>query len=116
MQKKARQLNLFPDIIESAELVAVNNPRGTFYRIRIEIHANAFQVIKESGTSGRVLDTRAWPADSLKDALKMFTRRIKAKTNPNRKSPRVYVAVDKDCSEQTVSVPETEDKQAVGQN
>ena len=64
-----------------------------FYRIWIEAAAGTFTVHKESGIRDRVLDKRAWPFDSLDNARKLFGWRIKSKTNPERKSPRVYTLV-----------------------
>lgn len=84
------QLSLFPDIVRSAHLVAPNSPKRAFYRIWIEANAGFLAVRKESGIRGRVLDRRRWPVDTLDQAIKMFERVIKAKTNPQRKSPRKY--------------------------
>ncbi|MGD8846165.1 MAG: hypothetical protein PVJ84_08005 [Desulfobacteraceae bacterium] len=48
---------------------------------------------KESGVRDRVLDKRTWPFDTLDDARKLFDRRVKSKTNPQRKSSRIYTLV-----------------------
>ncbi len=90
---KARQLSLFPETICAAYLMATESPKNAFYRIWIESDAGIFTVRKESGIRDRVLDERAWPFDALGDARKLFDRRIKSKTNPERKSPRKYTLV-----------------------
>lgn len=90
MQAAAQQLSLFPEIIESAYLVALDNPRNTFYRIWIEENAGVYSVVKESGSKGRVLDTRAWPVEGFDQAKRLFDRKIRAKTNLERKSLRKY--------------------------
>lgn len=90
---KARQLSLFPEIICAAYMVATESPKSAFYRIWIEADAGAFAVIKESGIRDRVLDKRAWPFDTLEGARELFDRRVRSKTNPERKSPRIYTLV-----------------------
>lgn len=90
MQAAALQLSLFPEIVESAYLVAVDNPRDTFYRIWIEENAGAYSVVKESGSKGRVLDKRVWPMDGYEQAKRLFDCKVKAKTNSERKSLRKY--------------------------
>lgn len=85
-----QQLSLFPEIIESVDLMAIDNPRNTFYRIWIEENAGVYSVIKESGSKGRVFDKRAWSFDDYIQAKRLFDRKIKAKTDPERNSPRKY--------------------------
>ena len=87
---KYRQLKLFAQKLCSADLVAADSPRGAFYRIWIEDNNGSFMLIKESGIKGRVLDKRSWSFESLAEAQKVFRRRIKQKTDPERKSPRKY--------------------------
>ena len=91
---KFEQLGLFPDIVCSAYLVAGDSPKSAFYRIWIEVNAGLYTVIKESGIKDRVLNKRAWPQASLEEARKLFDRRIKEKTNSERKSPRKYQLID----------------------
>jgi hypothetical protein len=93
-RSKLKQLTLFPNIICSAYLVAVDSPRQAFYRIWVEADTGIFTVVKESGVQkGRVLDRRAWRFGCRKEAQKLFDRRIKEKTNPKRNSPRKYTIV-----------------------
>ena len=87
------QRSLFPEIICSAYLVATESPKVAYYRIWVEFDAGVFTVRKESGIRDRALDRRAWPFEALDDARKMFDRRIRAKTNPERKCPRKYTMV-----------------------
>lgn len=91
--KKHEQLNLFSQKLKHAFLVARDSPRQAFYRIWIERNVGEVRIVKESGIKGRVLDRRCWPAESLDAAIELFHRRIKAKTNPDRKSPRKYQLV-----------------------
>ena len=50
-----------------------------------------YRVRKISGIEGRKPDRREWRFESLKEAEKEFDRKLKSKTNLNRKSPRKYV-------------------------
>ena len=85
--EKFRQLSLFPDIVCSAFLLAADSPKCAFYRIWVEANAGSYAVFKESGIKGRVLDKRAWRYENLDEARKLFERRIRSKTNPERKCP-----------------------------
>jgi hypothetical protein len=78
--------------VRSAYLVA-DSSKSAFYRIWIEADAGIYTVLKESGIKGRVLDRRAWPQEIMDEAIKLFDRRIKAKTNPECKCPRKYTMV-----------------------
>ena len=85
------QLNLFePVSIKEVCLIVPNSPGQTFYNIRLETYHGQYLVKKESGTRGKVWDKRSWTFDFFEDADKYFKRRIKEKTNRNRKSPRKY--------------------------
>jgi hypothetical protein len=88
--RKHEQLKLFTQKLNSAFLVAADSPRRAFYRIWIEDTAGKIRLVKESGVRGRVLDRRIWPFTDFQEAEKAYQRRIKAKTNPDRKSPRKY--------------------------
>ena len=63
------------------------------YKIWIERIDDDYRIVKENGMKGRVLDRRCWPVEDLDDAQTKFQRRVKAKTNPERKSPRKYTLV-----------------------
>ncbi len=89
-----KQLSLFPDQLCSAYLVAPDSPQKAFYRIWIERNACIYTVCKESGAKGRVLDKRSWPFEKFEEAQKLYDRRIKSKTNPDRKSPRKYQLIE----------------------
>ncbi len=84
------QLNLFTVKVSVAYLEAAESPRKAFYRIWIEDTDGKIKIVKESGAKGRVLDRRVWSCQDFKEAEKAYHRRIKAKTNPDRKSPRKY--------------------------
>jgi len=60
------------------------------HNICLEAYHGQYIAKKESGTRGKVWDKRSWTFDFFEDADKYFERRIKEKTNRNRKSPRKY--------------------------
>lgn len=84
------QLDLFTHKLKSALLVAGDSPRKAFYKIWIEQALDDYKIVKESGIKDRVLDRRIWPFTNIQEAEKAYQRRINAKTNPDRKSPRKY--------------------------
>ncbi len=85
------QLNLFkPVSIKEVCLIVPHSPGQTFYNIRLEVYGGKYLVKKESGTRGKIWDRRLWTFESFDQAKKYFERRIKEKTNRNRKSPRKY--------------------------
>ena len=88
-----KQLSLFPDRLCSAYLVAPDSSKKA-YRIWIESNACIYKVCKESGAKARILDKRSWSFEKLEEAQKMYDRRIKSKTNPDRKSPRKYQLIE----------------------
>jgi hypothetical protein len=47
-------------------------------------------VVKESGVKGRLSDWCIWLYADFAEAEKAYKMRIKAKTNPDRKSPQNY--------------------------
>lgn len=89
-KSSCRQLSLFPIVLEEADLLALNSPRQTFYRIWIEENAGLYSIVKESGAGGKVLDRRSWKAETAEEAKGFLDRKLKEKTNPARKSPRRY--------------------------
>jgi len=91
-REKINHFGLLPEIVCAAYLVA-DSPKHAFYRIWIEGGAGIYSVRKESGVEGRVLDKRTWPQENLDEARKLFERRIRTKTNPQRKCPRKYTMV-----------------------
>ena len=79
--------------IRCAHLVAPESRRRAFYKIWIEESGSGFRVCKESGASGQVWDRRAWELHSIEDAVRLFERRVREKTNPETKRPRTYQQV-----------------------
>ena len=79
--------------IRCAHLIAPESRRRAFYRIWIEGSGSGFRVCKESGASGKFWDRRSWELGSLEEAERLFVRRIREKTDPGRKRPRIYRAV-----------------------
>ena len=85
------QLEAFrPRVLRNAHLVVLNTPRKTFYSIRIEERHGTFRVLKVSGALGKVWDKRTWEFSTLDEAEALFSRRIREKTDPGRRSPRIY--------------------------
>jgi hypothetical protein len=83
-----RQMSLFPNIVRKIRLVA-DSPRKAWWSLAIiEVYGSYF-LIKKSGTKAGLLDTRKWPAKNYDKALKIFEKKVKLKTDPNRKK-RVY--------------------------
>ncbi len=79
------------EILDKAELCADASPKKAFYRIWIaRDDEGTFVVEKESGALGKVLDKRSWKYEDEKRAREFFRRKVKEKTNPQRKSPRIY--------------------------
>ena len=79
-----------PNVFKNAHLVVLNTPRQTFYSIWLEISHGAFRVLKVSGARGKVWDKKVWEFSTLDEAEALFTRRIREKTDPGRRSPRKY--------------------------
>jgi len=79
-----------PNVVKNVHLMVSDTPRQTFYSIWIEEHDETFRVHKVSGARGRVWDERVWEFASLDEAERLFNRRVKEKTDPNRRSPRKY--------------------------
>ena len=77
-------------VLKNAHLVVLDTPRKTFYSIRIEECHGMFRVLKVSGALGKVWDKRTWEFPTLDEAERLFSRRIKEKTDPERRSPRKY--------------------------
>ena len=77
------QPNLFePVAIKEVYLIVPDTPGQTFY-IRLETYHGQYLVKKESGTRGKIWDTRLWTVESFEQAKKYFERRIKEKINSN---------------------------------
>ncbi|MGC8493464.1 MAG: hypothetical protein ACP5SH_17195 [Syntrophobacteraceae bacterium] len=79
-----------PRILKDAHLVVLNTPRKTFYSIRLEECSGKFRVRKVSGALGKVWDKRTWEFSTRDEAERLFSRRIREKTDPGRHSPRKY--------------------------
>jgi len=80
-----------------AILEAPDSPMRAFYRIWVDELPlfGLAMVTKESGGLGKVFDRRTWSFESFEDALEFFKRRVRDKTNPERRSPRIYRCVGK---------------------
>lgn len=90
------QLKLFDLVVlEHAELIS-DSPKKAFWNIRLEHENETFSVVKVSGIGDIVLDRRRWRHKSYDKALKDYGRRLRAKLNPTRKSPRRYKIIDEE--------------------
>ncbi|MDM8515732.1 hypothetical protein QUF76_05995 [Desulfobacterales bacterium HSG16] len=84
------QIALFqPTTLESVFLRA-KSPKNAFYKLWIELFNGVYTIRKESGCGNTVYDRRQWEFCDIETALKFYKRRIRDKTNPDRKSPRKY--------------------------
>ena len=84
-----RQLDLFPNQIRKVKLQADSAKKAWWQLELLELNGEYF-IKKQSGIPGKVLDTRKWPQSDLKRAIMTYNRKVKAKLNPKRKSPRKY--------------------------
>ena len=79
------------EVLAITNLCAPESPQKAFYRIWIEkVGEKSFLVQKESGAAGKVLDRRSWKYDDEGRAWAFYRRKVREKTNPKRKSPRIY--------------------------
>jgi hypothetical protein len=83
-----RQLSLFPNIVRRIDLRS-NSPRKAWWRLMIQECRGKYTLIKESGIQSGMLDRRRWPMKSYDKALIIFEKKVKMKTDPNRKT-RIY--------------------------
>lgn len=83
------QLSLFPICLRMVKLQADSKKKAWWKLELLELNGEYF-IEKQSGIPGKVLDTRKWPQNSLKSAVKTYNRKVKEKLNPERKSPRKY--------------------------
>lgn len=84
------QLNLFePVVLRSEFLRSDNSPRKAFYNIWLMDDKGKYSVKKESGAQGKILNSKEWFFKDDKEAESFFQKKIREKTNPDRKD-RVY--------------------------
>lgn len=76
--------------VKKASLVAPSSAKQAFYKMWLKETDGTFEVYKESGIGQTVLDRRSWAFEKFETAEQFFNRKIKAKINPLRKSPRKY--------------------------
>ena len=79
-------------VLRSTSLKA-KSPKRAFYNLAIIKITDGYLVRKESGAGSKVLHREAWFRDSFEDALKLYEKILREKTNPRRKSPRKYTIV-----------------------
>jgi hypothetical protein len=82
-------------VLKIAYLEAPESPRRAFYLLWIEKTGRGFRVCKESGVGAgcTTLHRKAWEFDTIEEAEKLFSKVVRRKTRPNRKSPRQYRAI-----------------------
>ncbi len=84
------QLNLFdPAVLRSESLKAETSRRKAFYSIRLMEECGRFSVKKESGANGKTYHEKTWFFPGETEAQSFFERKIREKTNSNRKQ-RLY--------------------------
>jgi len=88
------QLSLFYKIVDTVHLAA-NSPRQAFYRISLISDVDQVWLKKEWGAKQKIHGSRYKIYKSLQKAEKEMARTIREKTNPNRKSKRIYNKVNK---------------------
>jgi len=67
-----------------------NSPKKAFYVLILDRVPGGYQVRKESGGNGCVFHRSAWFKKTLNEAECLFSKIVSEKTNPARKSRRVY--------------------------
>ena len=82
------QLSLFPNVLRSIRLQA-DSPRKAWWQLQIIECYGKYSLVKKSGIKSGLLDTRRWPMKSYEKALQIFEKKVKIKTDKNRKT-RVY--------------------------
>jgi len=88
------QLSFFSTTIDTVYLAA-DSPRQAFYRLYLTSEmGHQVRLEKEWGAKQKILGHRVHVFKSLQKAKKEMARTIREKTNPNRKSKRIY-KVDK---------------------
>ena len=88
------QLSLFSKIIDTVHLEA-KSPRQAFYRISLISDVDQVRLKKEWGAKQKIHGSREQLYKSLQKAEKDMSLTIREKTNPNRKSKRIYNKVNK---------------------
>ncbi|ETR68667.1 MAG: hypothetical protein OMM_10286 [Candidatus Magnetoglobus multicellularis str. Araruama] len=91
------QLSLFSKTIDTVYLLA-NSPRQAFYRLSLISDFDQVRLKKEWGTKQKTHGSREKVYKSLQKAEKELARTIREKTNPNRKSKRIYNKVNVNSS------------------
>jgi len=79
--------------LKTIELIA-NSPQKAFYILHLEKITDGYLVTKESGGKGKVLNRESWFRETMDAAEKLFSKIVREKTNPARKSQRKYRPVN----------------------
>ena len=82
-------------VLKSVYLEA-ESPRRAFYKLSLKKITDGYLVCKESGANGKVLHREAWFRETLREAERLFERKLLQKTSVLRKSPRRYRPVERD--------------------
>ena len=72
----------------------LDSRKQAWYELLIYQIDNGYLVHKNSGAGERKLNSETWFRPSLTEADNKFSRIVKDKTNPDRKSPRHYKIVN----------------------
>jgi len=87
------QLSFFSTMIDRVYLSA-KSPRQAFYRLSLISEMGQVRLEKEWGAKQKILGRRVHVFKSLQKAKKEMAKTIREKTNPNRKSSRIYKKVE----------------------
>jgi len=79
-------------ILERTSLRA-KSPKNAFYNLAIIKIRDGYLVKKESGAGTRVLHKEAWFRETYEEAIRLYQKILREKTNPKRRSPRKYTVV-----------------------
>jgi hypothetical protein len=77
-------------IVLKQTFLSAFSKKMAFYRLYLEEEPGRYIVRKESGANNKTLDCREWSSLSYAAAEKLYQRKIKEKTNLERKSKRIY--------------------------
>lgn len=86
------QLLLFERNVLLDVFLKANSSKNAFYHLMLTFERGRYFVEKESGASGKILDSRKWAQKDFDAAEKFFNRKLAAKTSLKRRSPRKYEA------------------------
>ena len=91
------------EVLRSTSLRA-ESPKRAFYNLVIIKITDGYLVRKESGAGSKVLHREAWFRETHEEALKLYEKILREKTNPKRRSPRKYTVVSQNSGSLSCSL------------